>query len=70
MAKKNQNGWFIVIFRISRQLFNLVGAITFHVSFPNLLFMLINTSSRTILIMAEKIQNDRFIAILPLIFMF
>ena len=36
---------------------------SFHVSFPNLLCMLQMTSSRKSLIMTEKIQNGRFIAI-------
>ena len=55
--KKIQNGRLIAIFHLLRQQFDLVGAITwkvFHVSFSNLLCMLLMTSSRTSLIMAEK----------------
>ena len=66
MAEKNQNGRFIAIFRILRKKFNLVGAITWtvlHVSLPNLLCMLLVTSSQTSLIMAEKNKNGRITAI-------
>ena len=57
MAEKKKNGRFIAIFNILRLKIDLVGAITwkvFHISFLNLLCMLLMTSSRTSSIMAEK----------------
>ena len=57
MAKKNQNGRFIVIFHVLQQLFDFVGVLTskhFHVSCSNVLCMFLMTSLRTKSIVAEK----------------